>query len=203
MKPSVALSCAVLLTALCCLQRATANPQPQVANGPDGCTFKSEEVRLEIGSTALLVDAEYLFQQRGDGQLVVITFPFISDSTMGTPDQVECTATYDSEPARPLRYSRNRAGLMWTLDFRFAKSCRVHVKYSQRLSRHRAGYVLTSMQNWRVPLDRARVTVRFLFPVSQPRFSLPLVRVATVGPGSEYQGSFENWMPDSDLVVTW
>jgi hypothetical protein len=171
--------------------------------GQAGCRFIAENVEMTISDTSLTVDGSYTFRRRYPHSGEALRFPFLEDPTMGKPALVRATVSYDHGPAVPFEVSQAIEGWTWFIRFGNSETCTVRVVYRQSLKTGRAGYLLTSCRAWGQPLEEARLVVRFLVPVENPVFTLPLKPVAGTAGQPIYVGHYRKWLPKEDLVVTW
>jgi hypothetical protein len=171
------------------------------------CRLTSEKLILKVTDSLLTVSGEYFFRQLANPgnpeRKEIIVFPFLGDSSMGTPTLLDATISVDGRHEDALRVDRRSH--MWFWDMKAATcSTMVSIQFTQRLTARRAGYLLTSCQSWVAPLDSVRISVDVSLPPGRrPHFSLPLEPGPMRERGREYSGTFRNWMPDHDLIIRW
>jgi hypothetical protein len=130
-------------------------------------------------------------------------FPFLADSTMGTPRLVSATLACGVSSERSLPVNDSRQPWTWHVDFNTADTCKVTMVYSQSVRGRRASYLLTSCKYWPTPLRHARIEVLVSGAIGELSFTLPLRKVYDVGSSRLYAADFEDWTPEEDLVVGW
>jgi hypothetical protein len=161
--------------------------------------FAGEHVRMSVTDSAFVVDARYDFEVRPGAESLVLFYPFPKDSSLGEPELLGSSLTVPS-PERPLSIVRGEDGWRWELDPSLGRQVSARIMYRQRMSAHRATYVLTSTREWHMPLGRAVLEV--CLPAGlQAAISPRLPDIAVAGSTCIHRGVFYGWMPEGDLVV--
>jgi hypothetical protein len=136
--------------------------------GGQGVEFAAERMELDLSPDRLRVRGTYWLRNRSaDSVTLGIHYPILSDADRPPPDHVEV----DGEQV-PVSRTEGTAhpGARFPVRVPPRGLARFVVRYTQRHTGNRAGYMVTSARRWPVPLTRAVFLVRH--PASMGRVRL-------------------------------
>jgi hypothetical protein len=167
--------------------------------------FFTEEITLSVSDSISQISGIYYFRNNtSNDKPFTAMFPFYVDSLSAFPDKIRAYIVTAGDTAeidyRPI-IERDAIVLQIPLVPNGVTSW--HLDYSQRISFHRAVYIITSTAAWKKPLEEA--TYRFVVPA---RFDSVLVwpepdSTKRIGSNIEYISHKTNFMPQRDMEIIW
>jgi hypothetical protein len=190
------LAAVLVLAAAASCAKQEAGPQSPV-------TFVREHVRVEPSEGRTRVVGTYFFRNDSDAPCGVgMRYPFPIDRSHFYPTTIRVHEERDGVP-EPMGYVREDTGIAWRLSFAPGEEKVVRVEYVQETREKRAVYIVTTTRQWRRPIDLAEFEFRVPAALEGVRLSFEPDRTEAVGDTVVYRMSVAQFMPESDLTVTW
>jgi hypothetical protein len=100
-------------------------------------------------------------------------------------------------------FVRESAGVAWRLTFGPREEKAVRVEYVQGIRQRKAIYIVTTTKQWMRPIELAEFEFRVPAALEGVRLSFEPDRTEVLGDTVVYRLARTQFMPDSDLTVTW
>ena len=164
-------------------------------------SFIKEKIEMTIqNDSGFTVTGNYYFQNNNDRKSTTsFYYPFVTNSNYKYPDSIIIL----DENKMPVNYSKGKNGIFFAVKSIPKNISEFTAFYSQKTLKRRAEYILTTTQNWNVPLQKAEYIVKL--PKNLILKSISLQPDSTKNYPS-YKIFFitkENFMPMVNLIVEW
>lgn len=178
----------------------SAGPEP-AAGVP--LRFYREHVTVEPSDGRVRVVGIYHFRNESDEPLATgIQYPFPVDRYQMMPFRIRVWEE-TQEGLDPLGFTRVDASVRWRMRFTPREERTVRVEYVQEIKRNRAVYIVTTTHEWGKPIELAEFEFRVPVHFEDVEFSFEPDHVSESGDTVVYYMSATDFLPDSDLTVTW
>jgi hypothetical protein len=165
--------------------------------------FYREYVKVIPSPGSTKVSALYYFRNDSDGDIrQVIRYPFPVDRTHLYPYSVRVWEVDGSE-LRTMGFVKRDSYVLWTMELGARAEKTVRVDYVQEIREPRAIYIVTTTKAWKRPIELAEFEFRIPPTIKEYKLSFEPDRSETVGDTTVYYVSYESFMPDEDMIVTW
>jgi hypothetical protein len=165
--------------------------------------FYREYVTVEPSHDRTCVTGLYYFRNDSDDALAVgILYPFPVDRHHLYPLRIAAWEETD-DGARPLGFARVAAGVRWSMDFFPREEKLIRVRYTQEIKKPHAIYIVTTTQKWERPIELAEFEFRIPRSLEGATLSFDPDRSEVRGDTLVYFVAWTDFMPDTDLTVTW
>ena len=184
-----------LAAAVSCAKQEAAPPSP--------VRFVREHVRVEPSEGRTRVVGTYSFRNNSDTACDVgMRYPFPVDRGHLYPLRIRVDEERDRGP-EPMGFVREEAGIAWRMRFAPRQEKAVRVEYVQEILEKRAIYIVTTTRQWMRPIDIAEFEFRVPAALEGVRLSFEPDRTEVVGDTVVHRMTRAQFMPESDLTVTW
>ena len=155
--------------------------------------FFKEDVTIEIFGGKVKVTGVYYIKNLTDiGKRIKFYYPFPVDSNHSFPDTISAG----------LPYTRDSAGIYFTLSMEPDGVDSFVIGYEQRVERPFFRYITTTTKAWKRPIKDARFTVitpETLSTTMSYSFPEPMV----IDGYRKYSIRITDFFPEEDLLITW
>jgi hypothetical protein len=176
---------------------AFAYPLSMRAQGP--VSFDREVIRVFLSEESIRVEGTYVFTTsapRGGRQ--ALHYPFPVDSLHPFPDIIAVRSGEDT-----LRFSRAGDGVRFTISLPPNRETTFDVDYEQRCLQPHGCYILTTTAAWERPLKRADFEVHVPDAIRLVSSTYDMEEMRGGEGGRVYTFSRTEFMPDTDLCLSW
>ncbi len=165
--------------------------------------FVREYVMVEPSEGWTRVVGIYLFRNDSDTPCGIgMRYPFPIDRGHLYPTRIRVHEERDGV-LEPMGFVRENAGIAWRLTFGPREERVVRVEYVQGICERKAIYIVTTTKQWMRPIELAEFEFRVPAALEGVRLSFEPDRTEVVGDTVVYRMARAQFMPDSDLTVTW
>lgn len=163
--------------------------------------FAAERVELELTPDALAVTGTYYLRNTGAAAAAMtIAYPILSARDRPAPASISVdgrsvavrSASGARHPAAHFQVRVPARGL-----------ARFVIRYTQRHSRRRAGYLVTSALRWPGPIGRAVFVIRHPSSMGRVKVSYPIARTQRFGKTTELLIVRQPFVPTRELELSW
>jgi hypothetical protein len=181
----------------------TASCAKQEARPQSAVKFVREHVRVEPADGRTRVVGIYSFRNDSDSACGVgMRYPFPIDRGHLYPMLIR-VCEERSGGTEPMGFVHEEAGVAWQLRFAPREEKVVRVEYVQEIREKRAIYIVTTTRQWMRPIDVAEFEFRVPASLEGVRLSFEPDCSEAVGDTTVFRMTRREFMPDSDLTVTW
>ncbi|MEJ2615967.1 MAG: hypothetical protein P8Z35_13490 [Ignavibacteriaceae bacterium] len=164
-------------------------------------SFIKEKIEMTIQNDSVFtISGKYYFLNKNDKKFISsFYYPFVIDSNNRYPDSI---LILDGNNHR-VSYTKNENGIFFPIKSLQKDTSVFTAFYRQKTLKRRAEYILTTTQNWNVPLQKAEYIVKL--PKSLILKSISL-QPDSIKNYSSYKIIFiakENFLPMVNLFVEW
>lgn len=119
--------------------------------------FYREDLQFTLTKEHITVEGYYYFcnTSGGNGRFILF-YPFPEDKKYGTVDSVEVLAMPE---LKEIHFNRSGNGITFPVQVDPYNAKKIRVKYRQKISGHKAEYILMTTQQWKRPLELAHYTL--------------------------------------------
>ncbi|MFQ5870002.1 MAG: DUF4424 family protein [Candidatus Zixiibacteriota bacterium] len=170
-----------------------------------GVDFVYEKIIIEIEPPELTVTGLYRFQNRFPFEVTLpMLYPLPVDEYQDFPHQISAKSI-SADGKQPLEFAwrRNNNAIRLNVSAEGKSSTEMRVTYSQRLKGKQARYILTTTKAWGKPLKSADHQLILSENLKISSISFPFDRAENIAGKRVYFSYKENFLPDTDLIVTW
>ncbi len=165
--------------------------------------FVREYVMVEPSEKRTRVVGTYRFRNDSDAACDIgMRYPFPIDRSHLYPTRIRVHEERNGV-LEPMGYARETAGIAWRLTFGPREERVVRVEYAQGICERKAIYIVTTTRQWMRPIELAEFEFRVPAALEGVRLSFDPDRTEVVGDTVVYRMARAQFMPDSDLTVTW
>jgi hypothetical protein len=177
------------------------SPEPEPAAA--ALRFYREHVTVEPSEGRVRVLGVYYFRNESERPLATaIEYPFPVDRFQMVPFRIRVWERTDSG-LTPLGFIRGDASVRWQMRFAPHEDRTVQVEYVQEIKRNRAVYIVTTTHAWGRPIELAEFEFRIPALLKGVDLSFEPDSVSVAGDTTVYFMRATDFLPDSDLTVTW
>ena len=165
--------------------------------------FHREHVTVEPSDRRVRVVGVYYFRNESDEPLATgIKYPFPVDRNHMMPFRIRVWEETE-EGLNPLGFVRANASVNWRMRFAPREERMVRVEYVQEIKKNHAVYIVTTTHAWGRPIELAEFEFRVPAHFEDVALSFEPDRVSVSGDTVVYYMRATDFLPDSDLTVTW
>lgn len=165
--------------------------------------FHREYVTVEPSQGRTRVVGLYYFRNESDEPLVTaIRYPFPVDRNHVMPFRIRVWEQ-KGETLQPLGFVHTSSSVTWRMRFGPGEQKTVRVEYVQEIKRNHAIYIVTTTKEWGKPIELAEFEFRVPAHLEDVRLSFTPDRVEVSGDTVVYYVRKTDFLPDSDLTLTW
>lgn len=177
-------------------------PEPEPATGVP-LRFYREHVTVEPSDGRVRVVGIYYFRnESADSLSTAIQYPFPVDRNQVMPFKIRVWEEAEGG-LRPLGFRHADASVLWRMQFAPHEERTVRVEYVQEIKRNRAVYIVTTTHAWGEPIGLAEFEFRVPAHFEDVRLSFEPDHTTVSGDTVVYTMRATDFLPDSDLTVTW
>ena len=162
--------------------------------------FSKEVIEIKICDGFAVVNGIYTFNCKSKNELTrTLFYPFYIDQSFSYPDSI--FVSYKSN--KTIRFTKSSAGIYFSITAAPDSETSINVTYLQRISSDEMKYILTSTQQWKLPLEKAEYKILLPLEFELKSLSLNPYQMDSDSAHNIYYINKENFMPETDLTVTW
>jgi hypothetical protein len=194
---------AILAFALVALSGCAREPATPAEPEAGPVRFVREHVIVRPSEGRTIVSGVYYFRNDSDDTVsVAMRYPFPIDRFHIGPFRVRAWEKR-SGVFEPMGFTPGEYSMTWRLSFKPREEKIVRAEYAQEIKRHHAVYIVTTTRQWGRPLERAEFEFRVPRGLDEVKPSFEPTRVEERADTVVYYLERTDFMPDSDLSVTW
>lgn len=162
--------------------------------------FFQEDLDFKIAGKHFYVDGLYFFRNTSDTKLTRrLFYPFPQDDAYGKVDSIFIINVQDTSKNPDLKI--NDSGSSFNIHIDADSTAIYRIGYRQELKIFKAGYILTTTQNWGIPFKQVNYTLEF--PKEFLLDSLSYIPDSLREESDRYIFFWhkENFMPDKDFEI--
>ncbi len=177
--------------------------RPSAERAQSPVNFFREYVTVEPSEGRTRVVGDYYFRNESGRALDIgIHYPFPVDRFHLYPFRVAAWEERDGA-FRPIGFTHTADGVDWRMRFDVAEERLVRVEYVQEIKRSHAIYIVTTTKEWGRPIELAEFEFRIPRDLGEVELSFVPDREEIRGDTLVYYMARTEFLPDTDLTVTW
>lgn len=163
-------------------------------------SFIKERIEMTISDSSFTIAGKYFFLNKNNKQFTTTLFyPFVINENVGFPDSI----SIKNKNSIPISYTKSKKGIFFTIKALPKDTSEFSAFYRQRNLIKKAEYILTTTQNWNIPLQKAEYIVNLPYNLKLKSISLQPDSIKNNLSYKTYLITKENFMPLVNLVVEW
>jgi len=163
--------------------------------------FAGESINVRIHDSTCELEGVYTFRNSGPSPADrAIFYPLLRTGDLPYPDSV---AVMDDVTGDRMHFEPAREGILFHLEVRPERPRRIRIWYRQQTPARRFEYILTTTRSWGKPLDRAEFHIQIPESLRLLSCSPPCDTREQVDRVTVYHVLKRNFMPVSNLAITW
>jgi hypothetical protein len=164
-------------------------------------SFFKEKIEMTIQSdSSFIITGKYFILNKNDKKNISsFYYPFVINDNYEYPDSI---LILDNNKI-PVTYKKGKSGIYFTIRTGGKDTSVFQSTYRQKTLTRRAEYILTTTQNWNVPLQKAEYIVKLPNSLFLKSISLQPDSVKSSSSNKTYFITKENFMPVVNLIVKW
>jgi hypothetical protein len=159
--------------------------------------FTNETIEIKIYDGYAIINGSYIFV--GNNKVTTLFYPFPVNQYYAYPDSIFVTDLNNKE----IRYTKSSSGIYFSISTLPDSETVIKVSYKQRLTSDEMKYILITTQQWKHPLRKAEYIISLPAEFELQNISIAPDRSDSDSTHNIYYITKENFMPDTDLIVTW
>jgi hypothetical protein len=161
--------------------------------------FAAERVEITVGADEIAVVGTYhLLNASGGATRALIEYPILSGPDRPAPNEITVNGqTFSVDPSAGGNAAR------FPVSFPARGLVGFEVRYVQRHTERRAGYMVTSALSWPGPIGRAVFVVRYPAALGKVQLSYRPDSTRRVGDSVEHVIVRQPFRPDRELTISW
>ena len=164
-------------------------------------SFIREKIEMTIqNDSSFIVTGKYYFLNKSDKEINSnFYYPFVINKNYHFPDSI----AIKNDNKIPVFYSKSKKGIFFTIKALPKDTSEFSAFYRQKNFNRRAEYILTTTQNWNLPLQKAEYIVNLPKYLKLKSISLQPDSIKNSLSFKTYFITKENFMPLVNLIVEW
>lgn len=163
-------------------------------------SFFKEKIEMTICDSGFTITGKYYFLNKSEREINQnFYYPFVINENFQFPDSI----IIENKNSIPVSYIKSKKGIFFNIKTLPEDTSEFTAFYRQKNLVNKAEYILTTTQNWNVPLQKAEYTVNIPNNLKLKSISL---QPDSIKDNSSYKSYFitkDNFMPVVNLIVEW
>ncbi|MGB8317765.1 MAG: hypothetical protein WCE54_06555 [Ignavibacteriaceae bacterium] len=163
-------------------------------------SFFSEKIEMTIYDSCFTIYGKYYFLSKSNKEFTTtFYYPFVVNNNYKYPDSI---AVWDGND-QSILYSKNKNGVFFAFNTSQKDTAEFTAFYRQKNLINKAVYILTTTQNWNLPLQKAEYVVKLPDSLKVKFISLQPDSIKSDSFCKTYFITKVNFMPLTNLIVEW
>ena len=161
--------------------------------------FSKETIEVKIYNIFAEVNGIYTFNTNSQKELRRTLFYPFPVNEYSFPDSIFITDLNN----KTIPFKKTSSGIYFSITAISDSETTIKIFYRQRISSDEMRYILTSTQQWKQPLQKAEYKILLPKEFELKSLSINPYQMDSDSTHNIYYINKENFMPETDLIVTW
>lgn len=167
---------------------------------PQNLSFIKEKIEMTVSDSSFSIIGKYYFLNKSNKEIVTsFYYPFFINDDYQYPDSILIL----NEDNLPVTYSKSKKGIIFMIKTHSRDTSEFTAFYRQSTLNKKAEYILTTTQNWNVPLQKAEYIINLPNHLNLKSISFQPDSIKNSTSCKTYFITKENFMPLVNLFVEW